>query len=350
MPAIGCASGEKSSARSCEKNKGTDFCAISHWERIPKPYRSPVSDPKTERLINLTMALLASKRLITKGEIFQSVAGYSGSVESMERMFERDKDDLRSLGIEIEVGPLDIFFEDELGYRIAPDQYSLQVPSLTPAELGVLSVAANAWQNSLFSESAQRALRKLESLGIETSTDSLRTSILPVDQNVDDFPTLWDAVLERRSLTFLYTSTQTTEREVNPYKISLFKGEWYLVGEDCQKSKVRTFKVRRMSQLKTKGRKGSFQRPAGFNPNAILFENSDDTSIAVKMKVKIGRALALRASSIVNPLDEEWDLLTKNYRYDREAIAEILWYGPDVVVLEPQSLRSNIVSILEGRI
>ena len=57
-----------------------------------------------------------------------------------------------------------------------------------------------------------------------------------------------------------------------------------------------------------------------------------------------------RASSIVNPLDEEWDLLTKNYRYDREAIAEILWYGPDVVVLEPQSLRSNIVSILEGRI
>jgi proteasome accessory factor B len=54
---------------------------------------------KIERLINLTIALLATKRYLTKSEIFNSVEGYEGSPETKERMFERDKDDLRSLGI-----------------------------------------------------------------------------------------------------------------------------------------------------------------------------------------------------------------------------------------------------------
>ena len=74
---------------------------------------------KTERLVNLTIALLATKRYITKSEIFRTVDGYEGSDESKERMFERDKDDLRNLGIEIEVGTFDPLFEDESGYVTA---------------------------------------------------------------------------------------------------------------------------------------------------------------------------------------------------------------------------------------
>jgi proteasome accessory factor B len=72
---------------------------------------------KIERLINLTIALLATKRYLTKSEIFKSVEGYEGSPETKERMFERDKDDLRSLGIEIEVGSFDPLFNDEAGTR-----------------------------------------------------------------------------------------------------------------------------------------------------------------------------------------------------------------------------------------
>ena len=70
---------------------------------------------KSERLINLTIALLATKRFITKSEIFRTIEGYEGSLDSKERMFERDKDDLRSLGIEIEVGSFDPLFNDEAG-------------------------------------------------------------------------------------------------------------------------------------------------------------------------------------------------------------------------------------------
>ena len=71
-----------------------------------------MSSEKTERLVNLTMALLASRRYMTKSEIFRRVEGYAGSQETKERMFERDKDELRSMGIEIDVGGLDPLFED----------------------------------------------------------------------------------------------------------------------------------------------------------------------------------------------------------------------------------------------
>ncbi|MCX6449171.1 MAG: hypothetical protein NTV41_01390 [Actinobacteria bacterium] len=85
-----------------------------------------MSDQKTERLINLTLALLATKRYLTKAEIFRVVAGYSGSAETMERMFERDKDELRSMGIEIEVKGLDPLFEDDQGYLIRSESFQLQ--------------------------------------------------------------------------------------------------------------------------------------------------------------------------------------------------------------------------------
>lgn len=315
-----------------------------------EPYRYPVPDLKTERLINLTMALLASKRLITKAEIFQSVAGYSGATESMERMFERDKDDLRSLGIEIEVAPLDSLFEDELGYRISPDKYSLTVPDLTSQELGVLSVAANSWQNALFSQGAQRALRKLESLGVETSAASLQTAIVPVDRNVGDLHVLWQALTESRVLTFTYSSMETSEREVNPYKLSLFRGDWYLIGEDRSKSVIRTFKVRRMSKIAIKGKSRAFERPTDEAMKTTLFGNVDDEQIRVVLRVRKEACLSLRTGAIINAFDEDWDLVVKDYQYEKEALSEILWHGDDVVVVEPISLRSHIVALIESRI
>lgn len=315
-----------------------------------EPYRYPVPDLKTERLINLTMALLASKRLITKAEIFQSVAGYSGATESMERMFERDKDDLRSLGIEIEVAPLDSLFEDELGYRISPDKYSLTVPDLTSQELGVLSVAANSWQNSLFSQGAQRALRKLESLGVETSAASLQTAIIPVDRNVSDLHLLWQALTELRVLTFTYSSLETSEREVNPFKLSLFRGDWYLIGEDRAKSVIRTFKVRRMTNVSIKGKSRAFERPTDEALKTNLLGNVDDEHIRVVLRVRKGACLSLRTGSDVTDFDEDWDRVVKDYQYEKEALSEILWHGDDVVVVEPISLRSHIVALIESRI
>ena len=102
-----------------------------------------MSAEKTERLINLTLGLLSSKRFLTKNEIFKNIAGYSGSPETMERMFERDKEDLRSLGIIIDTGSNDTYFEDEVGYRIFPEKYYLDLPKLMPEEQILMSLAVN---------------------------------------------------------------------------------------------------------------------------------------------------------------------------------------------------------------
>ena len=93
---------------------------------------------KIERLINLTIALLATKRYLTKTEIFNSVDGYEGTAETKERMFERDKDDLRSLGIEIEVGSFDPLFNDEAGYKIKQEKYQFELGDISSTEVSLL--------------------------------------------------------------------------------------------------------------------------------------------------------------------------------------------------------------------
>ena len=89
---------------------------------------------KSERLVNLTIALLATGRWITKSEIYENIEGYAGEPDAKERMFERDKEELRNLGIDIEVGTFDPLFEDEIGYRIRPENYRIKISELTPQQ------------------------------------------------------------------------------------------------------------------------------------------------------------------------------------------------------------------------
>ncbi len=89
------------------------------------------------RLLNLVIALVNTNASMTKQQIRTSVAGYGDapSPDAFERMFERDKDTLRDLGIPIvtvDAGG----HADEVGYRIDQDAYALPAVDLTPAEPG----------------------------------------------------------------------------------------------------------------------------------------------------------------------------------------------------------------------
>ncbi|MEI6250873.1 MAG: hypothetical protein WCP54_06925, partial [Actinomycetes bacterium] len=101
---------------------------------------------KSERLINLTMALLATTRPLRKSEIFSLVQGYDGSPESCDRMFERDKDDLRNIGVPLSVVELEAGMDS--GYRIQPDEYSIPEMHFTPEESSLLAIASDAWRRS----------------------------------------------------------------------------------------------------------------------------------------------------------------------------------------------------------
>ena len=203
---------------------------------------------KIERLINLTIALLATKRYFTKSEIFRSVEGYEGSAETKERMFERDKDDLRSLGIEIEVGSFDPLFNDEAGYRIKQEKYQLDLGAITSTEVSLLSLAAQAWQGASFDEAAQKALLKLNSMGVPSDSLSLPTAAHKINDGGGDLPLITKAIAEQQLITFTYVDSQLDrhQRKVVPVGLSSRSGFWYLSGVDQDVQEIRTFRIDRI--------------------------------------------------------------------------------------------------------
>ena len=91
-----------------------------------------MSARKSERLLNLLITLLVSRTYVTKRRLREVIPDYAeaASDEGFEKMFERDKEDLRALGIPIEVGGFDPLFDDEQGYRIKRDAFEL--PEIVP--------------------------------------------------------------------------------------------------------------------------------------------------------------------------------------------------------------------------
>ena len=115
---------------------------------------------RLERLVNLVIALRETSRPLLASDIRERVAGYGQpDPEAFRRMFERDKADLRALGIPIETEPLDRLADDRLGYRIDPEAYDLPELHLAPEEVIALAIAVDA---TGLADAAAGGLRKLE--------------------------------------------------------------------------------------------------------------------------------------------------------------------------------------------
>src|SRR4051794_10493835 len=115
---------------------------------------------KTERLLNLLIMLLVQRHYVPKDRI-RAILYADASDEAFEKMFERDKDELRSLGVPIEVGQMDAFFDDEPGYRIRADEFALPDISLEPDEAAVVALATKVWENARLAEATMDAVGKL---------------------------------------------------------------------------------------------------------------------------------------------------------------------------------------------
>ncbi|MEV1179522.1 DNA-binding transcriptional regulator, partial [Nonomuraea sp. NPDC049784] len=126
-----------------------------------------MSRRKTERLLNLVICLLATRRPLSAEQIRHAVPGYDrDGDEAFQRMFERDKNELREIGI-----PIDVVrdpWEDEPGYRIERESYELPEITLEPDEAAVLGLAAQVWQRASLAEAASGALLKLRAGGVAT--------------------------------------------------------------------------------------------------------------------------------------------------------------------------------------
>jgi proteasome accessory factor B len=306
-----------------------------------------MNDSKTERLINLLLALLSTRRYLTKEEIFSSVDGYEGNPESRERMFERDKEELRSLGIVIEVGSNDLFFEDEIGYKIPFDNYEIQFDDLTSDDLSILGIAASLWRDQAFGESSKAALRRMHSLGIETDFEQLEFINARSDAGFYLVEEINRAIEEKRKISFSYRS-EKSNRVVAPYATVFYKGFWYLIGFDEDQRGLRIFKLNRVEgKVKTKGKLGSYEIPEGFSAAKYLSENWRDQSFAAIIAIRPDRALDLRHRSEFLESKDGWDIHSKTYDSEESLIKELLMFGDSVLLLQPVTIREKIHSRLE---
>ena len=301
---------------------------------------------KIERLINLTIALLATQRYLTKSEIFRTVDGYEGSAETKERMFERDKDDLRTLGIAIDVGSFDPIFNDEAGYRIRSENYQLDLGEITPTEISLLSLAADAWQGAAFADAAQSAILKLSSIGVPADPIDIPGLSPKLSNSSADLETVTAAIASSDYLIFDYLATnlESQERTIIPFALSNRTGFWYVSGVDQEIQEVRTFRLDRVQgEIKHRKNKDPFEFPASFELSEADTAEIHRTAV---IDVRKSKGYALRRLAISVKDLGEWDQI-KVPIYSLETLgAEILWHGDDVFVHEPSDLREYIVKQL----
>ena len=303
---------------------------------------------KIERLINLTIALLATQRYLTKSEIFRTVDGYEGSAETKERMFERDKDDLRTLGIAIDVGSFDPIFNDEAGYRIRSENYQLDLGEITPTEISLLSLAADAWQGAAFADAAQSAILKLSSIGVPADPIDIPGLSPKLSNSSADLETVTAAIASSDYLIFDYLATnlESQERTIIPFALSNRTGFWYVSGVDQEIQEVRTFRLDRVQgEIKHRKNKDPFEFPASFELSEADTAEIHRTAV---IDVRKSKGYALRRLAISVKDLGEWDQIKVPIHSLETLGAEILWHGEDVFVHEPSDLREYIVKQLHA--
>ena len=300
---------------------------------------------KSERLVNLTIALLATKRYLTKSEIFRTVEGYEGAPEAMERMFERDKDDLRSLGISIELGTFDPIFEDEAGYRITPSSYQLNLGELDGIDIALLSLAASAWSGAALERESTSALIKLASLGIDSDSEALSLLTPQVNGTDQNFALITDAIVRRSHIEFEYVSSDLSKqvRKISPYSLRGNSGSWYLVGLDREKSAARTFRLDRIvSEVSVSKKVNSYEIP-----DALPEQDTSEIAEQAILRVRKSRGHRLRSLSTLIEAGEEWDEITLPILDLSWLVRTILWHRDDVIALQPTALRTRVINSLK---
>lgn len=312
-----------------------------------------MSAKKTERLLNLVICLLATRRFLSVQQIREAVPGYgSETEEAFRRMFERDKDELRELGVPLETGTDARAHGDEPGYRIARRDYELPDVVLEPDEAAALGLAARLWQSAPLAGATGSALLKLQAAGVDVTPV---TALEPrVGAAEPAFASALSAVRDGCPVSFAYRNPGRGEpqlRHVEPWGVVSWHGRWYLVGHDTDRSAERVFRLSRMvGEVAPEGPPGSVEVPPGVDLRGLVARLSGPPVRArAQVRVRTGTCWALRESAgSVVPADDGWDELAVGYS-DPERLADrVAGFGADAVVLSPPEARAAVVDRLRA--
>lgn len=304
---------------------------------------------KLERLLNLVAALLDTPRPLTLDEVATRVEGYPDKIEAMRRAFERDKDDLRSMGIPIRVDDVMASDPPVVGYRILKSEYAGVDPDLEPDELAALHVAASMVR--LDGVDGTEAVMRLggAAASADGGADSAVTAplaALPTDPNLAP---LFTAASERRTVTLTYGEQV---RELDPWRISFVRGRWYVKGFDHLRQAERMFRVERIDGAVDVGPVSDLDRPANSEPTRLAgWELGDEEPVTAR--VSIDAAQSSWASHYVGRdavvgEDAEGNIELELTVRNREAFRSfVLTFLDGAEVLSPPEFRDDMVHWLE---
>ncbi|ACL39899.1 transcriptional regulator-like protein [Pseudarthrobacter chlorophenolicus A6] len=313
-----------------------------------------MSQSRTERLLNLLIALLNTRYGLRRSELRQKVYhDESGNDVAFGRMFERDKNDLRQFGFDVETLTDLGWSEDDPAttrYRIGKESNRLPDVELGPEEWTVLLLASQLWERAALGTAAQSALRKLQASGRMADVElpsGVQPRIRPAGQAFDD---LVAAMHSRHAVTFPYLAGTTGREEVRtvePWGLGSRFGQWYLMGYDRARQEPRQFRLSRFTGPVLTLPKERFEPPADFNIRLELARLPELPLRTAVVDVREGRLLALRGRAKAAGAEQHiaaqrpagaYDRLSLEFR-DPEVLAEELAsYGPDAVPVAPPEL------------
>lgn len=310
-----------------------------------------MSRVKSERILNLTLYLLSARRYLSREQIRGAVEGYGGlSDEAFERAFERDKDELRRLGVPIVTGSNSALFDDEVGYRIRRHEFELPPIEFTPAEAQVLGIAAHVWQQAAMAESTVTAMAKLRAAGVEVDGERIAALAPTVSAREDAFDALWQATSRQRRVEFDYRLAGKL-RTVDPWRLLHRHGSWYLLGRDVSKDAPRMFKLSRIVGAVTE-LSDSYAVPAGIDLDALtrtLEPAAPDTEALLAIRDDRAPSVSRRgtvAAGVSAPAG--FTAFRVPYSEQEGFVGQICAAGADVIVLDPPQLVRAVIAQLRA--
>lgn len=294
---------------------------------------------KLERLLNLTAALLHAEIPLTAEELRDRVGGYPDTKATFRRAFERDKDDLRSMGMPLRVEPVPGVDPPVDGYRLDRDEYAGTELAFEADELAALHLATSLVQL----DGDDTALVKLGAAGGDAPADSVGR--VPFN---DTLATMIGAAVDRKALSFTYNDV---ERIVEPWKLSFTRGHWYLSGFDRLREDQRLYRVDRITDGVSlsgpaKAPVGDVNEPIdlrgwelGDGPviKATILVDADQAAYARHI---LGEAVDRPDGSVTATLD------VRSIDAFRSFVLSFLEHAE---ILEPAELRADFVEWLEAQ-
>ena len=300
-----------------------------------------------ERILNLLAFLLTAERPVSADEIRFTVAGYGQDTdESFRRMFERDKDLLRTLGIPLQMAATD-HWEVEFGYVVPSDEYAIDDPGLADDELTALGLAAHAVRVGSVAEGPE-ALLKLGGAPGAAAGDLLAADL---GGDAEALASIFSAVRERRRLTFDYRERQ---RHIDPYGLVHRRGHWYVLGPATGEREVRTYRIDRATDVVIGEESGAFGRPRGFSAAAALSDapweaGPDDIQAEVTFDADVAWWARRQLSGAATITEHEGGFTATMPVANREAfIGWMIGFDDHARIEAPSELRAAFLARVRG--